>query len=35
MGADELRIRLLYVDADLIVVEKPAGLLSVPGRGPD
>ena len=27
-------INLLHVDADLLVVEKPAGLLSVPGRGP-
>ena len=23
-----------YVDADLLVVDKPSGLLSVPGRGP-
>ncbi len=35
MDADELRIRLLYVDEDIIVVDKPAGLLSVPGRGPE
>ncbi len=35
MNSDELRIRLLYVDEDVIVVDKPAGLLSVPGRGPD
>lgn len=26
---------LLHVDADLLVAEKPAGLLCVPGRGPD
>jgi tRNA pseudouridine32 synthase/23S rRNA pseudouridine746 synthase len=26
---------LLHVDADLVVVNKPAGLLSVPGRGAD
>jgi tRNA pseudouridine32 synthase / 23S rRNA pseudouridine746 synthase len=26
---------ILYRDADLLVVNKPAGLLSVPGRGPD
>lgn len=26
---------LLHVDAALIVAEKPAGLLAVPGRGPD
>lgn len=25
----------LYVDAALLIVDKPAGLLSVPGRGPD
>ena len=35
MTKNELRIRLLYVDEDVIVVDKPAGLLSVPGRGPD
>lgn len=28
-------IPILYEDADLLVVEKPAGLLSVPGRGED
>lgn len=28
-------LRILHVDADLIVVDKPAGLLSVPGRGAD
>ena len=28
-------IKLLYVDDVLLVVEKPAGLLSVPGRGAD
>lgn len=27
--------RLLHMDEDLLVIEKPAGLLSVPGRGPD
>lgn len=26
---------VLYVDSDLIIVNKPAGLLSVPGRGED
>ena len=26
---------LLYVDEHLLVVSKPAGLLAVPGRGPD
>ncbi|MBQ0931712.1 RluA family pseudouridine synthase [Ideonella alba] len=30
---DELRI--LYCDEALVAVDKPAGLLSVPGRGPD
>ena len=35
MTKNELRIRLLYVDGNIIVVDKPAGLLSVPGRGPD
>jgi tRNA pseudouridine32 synthase/23S rRNA pseudouridine746 synthase len=28
-------ISVLYADADLLVLEKPAGLLSVPGRGAD
>jgi tRNA pseudouridine32 synthase/23S rRNA pseudouridine746 synthase len=28
-------LRLLYQDDALLVVDKPAGLLSVPGRGPD
>lgn len=28
-------IELLYEDADLLVVSKPAGMLTVPGRGPD
>ncbi|MEL6829636.1 MAG: RNA pseudouridine synthase, partial [Pseudomonadota bacterium] len=27
--------RTIYVDDELIVVDKPAGLLSVPGRGPE
>ncbi len=27
--------QLLYEDADLLVVNKPSGLLSVPGRGPE
>ena len=27
--------RLVHLDDDLLVVDKPAGLLSVPGRGPD
>ncbi|WP_293995913.1 RluA family pseudouridine synthase [Sphaerotilus sp.] len=28
-------LELLYVDAVLVVVRKPSGLLSVPGRGPE
>ena len=28
-------IRLLHVDDDLLIADKPAGLLSVPGRGED
>ncbi|MFN2353206.1 MAG: RluA family pseudouridine synthase [Desulfopila sp.] len=28
-------MQLLYYDAAMIVVDKPGGLLSVPGRGPD
>ena len=28
-------MQILHVDAELIVVNKPGGLLSVPGRGPD
>jgi tRNA pseudouridine32 synthase/23S rRNA pseudouridine746 synthase len=28
-------ISVLYADAALLVLDKPAGLLSVPGRGPD
>jgi tRNA pseudouridine32 synthase/23S rRNA pseudouridine746 synthase len=34
-SATEPGIGLLYEDADLLVLNKPAGLLSVPGRGPD
>lgn len=30
-----MKIDILYEDADLLVVNKPAGLLSVPGRGED
>lgn len=26
---------IVYADADIVVVDKPGGLLSVPGRGPD
>jgi tRNA pseudouridine32 synthase/23S rRNA pseudouridine746 synthase len=28
-------LRVIHLDDDLIVVDKPPGLLSVPGRGPD
>ncbi|MCF6186517.1 MAG: RluA family pseudouridine synthase [Desulfobulbaceae bacterium] len=28
-------LKVLHVDPEFVVVEKPAGLLSVPGRGPD
>lgn len=28
-------IRILYEDPGLLVVDKPAGLLTIPGRGPD
>ena len=28
-------IRLVHVDPDLLALDKPSGLLSVPGRGPD
>ncbi len=30
-----MKLEVLYQDSDLFVVNKPAGLLSVPGRGPD
>lgn len=28
-------LKILYEDDDLVVIEKPAGLLSVPGRLPE
>jgi tRNA pseudouridine32 synthase / 23S rRNA pseudouridine746 synthase len=28
-------IRIIHVDPDFIVIDKPSGLLSVPGRGPE
>ena len=28
-------LRCLYLDSDLLVLDKPSGLLCVPGRGPD
>ncbi|MEL7090776.1 MAG: pseudouridine synthase [Pseudomonadota bacterium] len=30
----ETALPILYADADLLVVDKPSGLLSVPGKGP-
>ncbi|MCQ2981648.1 MAG: RluA family pseudouridine synthase [Treponemataceae bacterium] len=32
---DLLGLQILYRDDDIVVVNKPSGLLSVPGRGPD
>ena len=34
-ATDPLELRLVHVDQRFVVVDKPAGLLSVPGRGPD
>lgn len=34
-GTQIAGVPLLHVDEDLIVLDKPAGLLAVPGRGPD
>ncbi|MCA9272257.1 MAG: bifunctional tRNA pseudouridine(32) synthase/ribosomal large subunit pseudouridine synthase RluA [Phycisphaerales bacterium] len=34
-ASDPLELRLVHVDQRFVVVDKPAGLLSVPGRGPD
>ena len=31
----ELHIRIVHVDQEIVVLDKPAGLLAVPGRGPD
>ena len=28
-------LEIIYVDEDLLIVNKPAGLLAVPGKGPD
>lgn len=33
--ADALALAVLHADAGVLVLDKPAGLLSVPGRGPD
>ena len=35
MGADAQTLQVLYADDTLLVLCNPAGLLSVPGRGPD
>ena len=35
MNNSMLKIDIVYSDDYLVVVEKPSGLLSVPGRGPD
>ena len=32
---DGVPIRFVHVDDAVLVLDKPAGLLSVPGRGPD
>ncbi|WP_231875610.1 pseudouridine synthase, partial [Oleiphilus sp. HI0086] len=31
----DFQIEIVYSDEQLVVVNKPSGLLSVPGRGPD
>ena len=31
----ETAIAILYQDSDIVVIDKPGGLLAVPGRGPD
>lgn len=30
-----MNLKIIYQDIELVVVDKPSGLLSVPGRGPD
>lgn len=35
MLPDKIVIDILYKDADIVVINKPGGLLSVPGRGED
>lgn len=35
MSARDLELRLIHATSDYAVVEKPAGMLSVPGKGPD
>src|SRR6185436_9128334 len=33
--ADEATLAIVYQDEQLLVLDKPSGLLAVPGRGPD
>ena len=35
LASDEPAICVVYADEAIVVLDKPAGLLSVPGRGPD
>jgi tRNA pseudouridine32 synthase / 23S rRNA pseudouridine746 synthase len=35
MPAEIVKLKILYSDLSLVVIEKPGGLLSVPGRGMD
>lgn len=35
MNADTLQLKLLYRDRSIVIINKPCGLLSVPGRGED
>ncbi len=35
MRKEELSVKILYQDTDIVVINKPGGLLAVPGRGPD
>jgi len=35
MIKEELSVKILYQDTDIVVINKPGGLLAVPGRGPD
>ena len=35
LSTDILQLEIVYHDEDIVIVDKPGGLLSVPGRGPD
>jgi tRNA pseudouridine32 synthase/23S rRNA pseudouridine746 synthase len=35
LSTDILQLEIVYHDGDIVIVNKPGGLLSVPGRGPD